>query len=540
MSGRWQHWLAWLDWRPALSTEIAALIASAAFTLLCNGPFWQALAALHPLRSAADWLLPACVALLITGLQWFLLLLVASRWTLKPLLMLLVATTAAAVYFMTTYGVYLSPTMLRNLVETDVREAGELLEPAMLLYAFYAAIAIALIARTQLRARTWRRSLVSRSLCLAAALLMAGAGFWPVAGELTPLLRQNKELRFLVTPANYVLSAIWALKGQTVTPDDAARERIAPDAQRPESDRKPLAVVLVVGETVRAANWGLNGYRQQTTPQLAAREVINFSDVTSCGTDTAQSVPCLFSLVDRRHYDEKAIRSQESLLHLLQRLGVDIRWRDNQAGCKGVCADLPYENLSHATVPGLCDGGRCFDEILLDGLPQMIEATPGDTLIVLHTLGNHGPAYFQRYPAAFRRWTPSCDTTNLAACSREALVNTYDNAILYTDHVLAAAIDQLAAITTHDTALFYVSDHGESLGEKGLYLHGMPYAIAPAEQTRVPLILWLSPGQQRDAACLAERAAQPASHDNLFHTLLKLFDVETAAYEPELDLLAGC
>ncbi|MDR2187079.1 MAG: phosphoethanolamine--lipid A transferase [Azonexus sp.] len=535
------RWKSLLTRRPAWSAETAALVASLTFTLLGNGAFWRALTDFHPLRSAADGLLFFSAALLMTGLQWFLLLLVAARRTLKPLLMLLAVTTAAAVYFVATYKVYLSPAMLRNVLETDIREAGELLQPAMLLYVLYAAIAIALITRLRPPGRTWRRALLARGVGLAAALLMTGSGFWLAAADLAPLFRQHKELRFLVTPSNAIFSALSALKGEAATSGaTATRQGIALDARRPELARRPRAVVLAVGETVRAANWGLSGYARQTTPELAARRVINFAEVSSCGTDTATSVPCMFSLAGRRHYDEAAIRRQESLLHVLHRTGVDIFWRDNQSGCKGVCVDLPHENLSRAKVPGLCEGGRCFDAILLDNLPEIIDAAPGDILIVLHLLGSHGPAYFQRYPAAFRQWTPTCDTTNLAACTREALVNTYDNSVLYTDHVLAAAIDQLRGVTSHDTALLYVSDHGESLGEKGLYLHGMPWAIAPAEQTQVPLILWFAPGQSFNTTCLAQRAKQPASHDNLFHTLLGLFDVETAAYEPQMDLLAGC
>ncbi|MDR2240321.1 MAG: phosphoethanolamine--lipid A transferase [Zoogloeaceae bacterium] len=547
--------------RLTLHTETLALLASVAFTLLCNAAFWRALSTL-PSSRAGGWWLQACAALLLIGLQWLLLLLVVNRWTVKPLLMLLAATTAAAVYFMQAYGVYLSPTMLRNLVETDIREAGELLQTGMLPYALCAALAIWLLSRVGIRKTRWPRAALIRAACLLAAAALTAAGLWPAAAELLPAFRESKELRYLVTPLNYIASAWRLLADETAhraAPGPARpREPVAPDARRAAATgasaaaRKPLAVVLVIGETVRAANWGMNGYRRQTTPELAARRVINFPHVSSCGTDTATSVPCMFSPNGRRHYDAAAIRRQESLLHVLQRVGVAVRWRENQSGCKGVCDGLPFDDLSRGATgapgtsgaSGVCGGKRCFDEILLDGLPQLIDAAAGDTLIVLHMLGNHGPAYFRRYPDRFRQWTPTCDTTDLAACSNAALVNTYDNAVSYTDHVLAQAITLLSGAASHDTALLYVSDHGESLGEKGLYLHGMPYAIAPAEQTQVPMILWLSPGAARSqglsADCLARRAALPASHDDLFHTLLKLFEVQTSVYDPQRDLLAGC
>jgi lipid A ethanolaminephosphotransferase len=232
------------------------------------------------------------------------------------------------------------------------------------------------------------------------------------------------------------------------------------------------------------------------------------------------------------------------MLHVLARAGVDVEWRDNQSGCKGVCAGLPFESFADRTTAGLCAGGRCFDEILLEGLAERIARSSGDLLIVLHLLGNHGPAYYQRYPPTFRRFEPTCDTTDVGACERQALINTYDNAILYTDHVLGLTLDILGAVTTHDAALIYVSDHGESLGEHNLYLHGVPHAIAPSEQTHVPLVAWFAAGTAPalglDLDCLRRRATEPASHDDLFHTALGLFDVGTVAYDRAYDLTAGC
>jgi lipid A ethanolaminephosphotransferase len=205
-------------------------------------------------------------------------------------------------------------------------------------------------------------------------------------------------------------------------------------------------------------------------------------------------------------------------------------------------------------LPGLCSEGRCYDEGLLHGLEQRLalaarpraagQAAPAQ-LLVLHMLGNHGPSYFRRYPPAFARFQPACGFDDLQKCSREDIVNAYDNALLYTDHVLASAVAQLqAAAGTVDSVLLYVSDHGESLGENNLYLHGLPYAIAPDTQKRVPMTLWLSPGAPQalglNLPCLAQRAGQPAAHDHLFHTLLALLDVRTALYEAPLDLAQGC
>jgi lipid A ethanolaminephosphotransferase len=304
-------------------------------------------------------------------------------------------------------------------------------------------------------------------------------------------------------------------------------------------------VVLVVGETARAANWGLDGYARQTTPALARLPVVNFSDVTSCGTNTETSLPCMFAPVGRRDYDEARIRGSESLLHVAARAGVNVTWRDNQSGCKGVCAGLPSESVEAMNAPGLCDGSRCLDEGLLVGLDQKLATARGSQLWVLHMLGNHGPSYFRRYPPAFERFVPACHDDDLQHCSREQIVNAYDNALLYTDHVLASLVAKLQAQADRvDSVMLYVSDHGESIGESGLFLHGVPYPIAPREQTRVPMVMWLSDGAVRatgvDVACLRQRAEAPAAHDHLFHTVLGLLDVRTALYEPQWDLGARC
>jgi lipid A ethanolaminephosphotransferase len=258
----------------------------------------------------------------------------------------------------------------------------------------------------------------------------------------------------------------------------------------------------------------------------------------------------MFAPVGRRDYDESRIRGSESLLHVAARAGVAVHWRDNQSGCKGVCEGLPQDEVASLNPAGVCADGHCLDEGLLAGLDERLAAAaaaprPGTQLLVLHTLGNHGPSYFRRYPPAFKRFQPACENDDLRLCSQQEIVNAYDNALLYTDHVLASAIAKLqAAAGKVDTALIYVSDHGESLGENNLFLHGLPYAIAPDVQTRVPMVMWLSGGLPRaagvDAGCLRRRAAEPAAHDHLFHTVLGLLDVQTALYEPAWDLTSGC
>jgi lipid A ethanolaminephosphotransferase len=253
----------------------------------------------------------------------------------------------------------------------------------------------------------------------------------------------------------------------------------------------------------------------------------------------------MFSPFGRHDYNEEKIHAHESVLHVLARAGFKVLWRDNQSGCKGVCEGLPSEQLDRAKVDELCAEGQCLDEILLRGMEGIARDSRGNLFVVMHQLGSHGPAYFKRYPAVFRQFTPACQTEELRHCTQAEIVNAYDNSLLYTDFVLSRVIDFLdKAQATHDTAMLYVSDHGESLGENGLYLHGVPYAIAPDVQRHVPMLMWLSPAFRRDfrvdAGCMRQQAARPAGHDNLFHSLLGVLDVQTTAYQRGLDLFAPC
>lgn len=535
-------------WRPDVRVEILALLASAAFTLTANRLFWEALLAGRSLALPATWGYVAALAVFLTGIHFFLLCLLLNRWTVKPLLSLLIIATAFAVYFMQKFGVYLDTSMLRNVLHTDLPEARELLSWRLLIHLLlYAALPLWLLARVRVSRVPLPRALLGRALGLVLALAVSGGALLLVFQDFSSTMRNHRELRFLITPGNYIYSLL-SVASSEAHAVERMRQTVGPDAALGNAWRarkKPLLLVMVVGETARAANWGLNGYARQTTPQLAGMDVVNFSSVTSCGSNTEVSLPCMFSPFGRRDYDEARIRGSESLLHVLARAGFRVAWHDNQSGCKGVCAGLEEVRPDMARAPGLCDGERCLDEVLLQGLEQTVGQTPGNLVVVLHQIGNHGPAYFKRYPASFRRYTPACESADLAQCSREEIVNAYDNALLYTDHMLARTVDFLRERqATHDTALIYVSDHGESLGENGIFLHGIPYAIAPEVQTRVPMVMWFSPGYLADFSldlpCLRARAGQPAAHDHLFHSVLGLLDVRTQAYQASLDLSLEC
>ncbi len=546
-----RHWSrnSFSSWHLVVSAEFLAIIASLYFTLTANHLFLNSALQGRGWSDHKTWLLAIALFLAITGIHAALFLALFSRRTAKPLLFTLLIITAAASYYMNRYTVFFNGEMVRNILRTDFKEASELLSLDMVLHILlYAGVPIALLSRVHIAKRRWTRTLWVRPLCVITAIAVTVAAILPVFQDFSAMMRNQKEMRFLIMPGAYLTSftRVLASDGKQATTE---RIPIGEDAKLSAfwaHRGKPMLFILVVGETTRSANWGLNGYTRQTTPQLASLEgIVNFPYATSCGTNTEVSVPCMFSPFGRHDYDEDKIRSHESLLHLINRTGISTIWRDNQSGCKGVCDGLPMTRIDTSQKSPLCDGERCLDDILIEGIDADIQRVPnGNVFVVLHQLGNHGPAYYKRYPPELRRFVPTCDTADLGKCTKEQIVNAYDNGVLGTDRMLARTIAYLKTQTHYDTAMLYLSDHGESLGEHGIFLHGLPYSIAPKEQTQIPMVMWMSSGFSStfgiDKGCISRRANQPISQDHLFHSLLGLLHIESGQYDPAWDAFKGC
>lgn len=534
----------WQARRPWVSQEMLALLVSGFFTIACNTAFWRTYAATGALGLAHGWMTAASLAVAITGLHMLLLCVVLNRWSIRPLLTGLLAVTAFAAYYSSQYGVYLDPDMIRNILHTDARESTELLTPGLVLPLLYAAVPIALVWWVRIPTRTLGSALLRRLLTMLVVAAVTVAALMMSFQDISALMRNQTEMRHLIAPGNYLVS-LTRVAAEDPRTASQARTPLGSDAQViGRGEGKPRVLVVVVGETVRAQNWGLNGYARQTTPELSKLDVLNYTDVTACGSSTEVSLPCMFSAQGRRNYDKKAIRQSESLLNVLDHAGIATLWRDNQGGCKSVCAGLPFESVVDAKIPGFCDSERCLDEVLLHGLRARIDSQTRDQVVVLHQLGNHGPSYFRRYPDRFKQFVPACETAELGNCSQAEIVNAYDNAVLYTDHFLAQLIRSLQADTSRDSAMIYLSDHGESLGEGNLYLHGVPHQIAPATQLKVPMVIWMSPALVADrginVGCMRKNLAVPASHDNLFSSILGLMQVSSSVYDAGQDLFAPC
>ena len=534
-----------------VNAAVLPLLASALFASFYNLSFWNTFAS-----AAGGWSLASVpvmlgMFLLLVCVFTACLALVNFRLVFKPLLIVLCMVTACASYFMNQYGTTIDWSMVQNLMETDTRESAELLNLRMVATVFLTGVLpSALIAMTEFRFRQGRRQLALNLATAGGALAGATLLLLLLFKSLAPALREHRELRFQLNPTNVLQAVAGYYHRKWSTPLSMAP--LGTDATKGvlwKHARRRTVTVMVVGETARAANFSLNGYSKVTNPELSqVPGLINFSNMQSCGTATAVSVPCLFSALGRENYSQSKARAQEGLLDVLKHAGLDVVWRDNNSGCKGVCDRVTYEDVSQPRAGDpLCNDEECFDEILLRGLRERIHSASTDLVLVLHQKGSHGPAYAKRTPPAFKRFGPVCNTVELARCSQADIVAAYDNTILYTDHVLRSAIDLLATSAREDgidTAFMYFSDHGESLGENNLYLHGAPWIISPEGQRHVPFMLWLSEGYRNrfliDGRCLAARAGQAFSHDNLFHSTLGLLDISTAVYNPKLDLFNAC
>ena len=519
----------------------AAFFAAVPLTLLAL-PFFSELASHATLKSFT-----ALIATLaFFGLIWVGVFLVLVRWMPRYgwrwVLAVLALVGAGADAFTTLYGTVMTPDMVRNALSTDWREATELVgwrwTTRTLLFAL-PALAVAFFAPTveQKTARDFRGKLryTTRAVLLTAVTM----GFLlSQFSTLSAFMRNQKEARYLIEPVAVIYSFVRTLVSDG-TPQK--KERLVIDSTpvlTAAASDKPLLIVLVVGETVRAADWGLNGYERNTTPELKRRGVINFTDVTACGTSTDVSLPCMFSRVGRKDYDRDRILAEESVLSVIDRAGVTVRWVDNQSGCKGACTnamEIPVVKNAED-----CPSGTCWDKAMLGNIDEALRTETKRELLVLHSMGNHGPAYWRRTPPAFRPFGEGCLRDDLGECRPEDVVVSYDNAVAYADQFLAAAIDKLSAVKDRDTVLLYVSDHGESLGEKGLWLHGAPYWTHLSEQTKVPMILWMNDSARRrfNVTRPAGNVDVPVTHDNLADTLFELTGVQSVVHHPQESLLS--
>ena len=459
------------------------------------------------------------------------------KYTTKPVLISILIASSLASYFMNNYNIIIDDTMIQNIIETNSRETFDLIHYRIFFYLFFAGILPAiLLFKIKIKYKPLLKEILTKIIVIVCSVLIALVSVFSLSEYYFSFFREHAHLRYYSNPTAYIYS-IFLYTSDHFKTDKITMKQIGTDARIPESDTDRELIILVVGETARADRFSLNGYEKETNPLLKKEDVINFPDVHSCGTSTAVSVRCMFSVFTKDEYTEKKADTTHNVLDILNNAGVNILWRDNNSDSKGVALRVAYEDCRTPEKNTICDS-ECRDEGMLVGLQDYIDSRKtGDILIVLHQKGNHGPAYYKRYPEAFEKFTPVCKTNQLEKCTSEEINNAYDNGILYTDYFLSKVIALLKQNPQFETAMLYFSDHGESLGENNLYLHGMPYFMAPEAQIHIPAIMWFGDGFKINKEILKKAAENPFSHDNLFHSLLGLMEVETALYDENMDIL---
>lgn len=527
---------------------VLTLVVTLYFLCVFNSNFFATVQQLHGSTGASAFLYLASLFVFLLVVINVLLTMVSFPWVLKPVLMVLIVGACVTAYFMDTYNIMIDKEMIRNAVETDAAESLELMSTKLVGYlVFLGIIPAMLVAKSKIRFESPIRFILTKAVVFVVSTVVVVLISLEFYQDYASLFRNNRYVRNLIVPVNY-LYAIQSWSKSLTPKMDVPIEKIGDDVRLGASWAQPgkrMVSVIVVGETARSASFSLFGYDRLTNPKLSQKDVVSFSNVHSCGTATAVSVPCMFSNMNREDFDLSQAKSQENLLDILQRSGLKVIWIDNNSGCKGVCDRVGSIKITPATHASDCEGQECYDMALLKQLQVAVESEPEDMVIVLHQKGSHGPAYSLRAPKEFLAFTPYCETNQLQECSQQEIVNAYDNTILYTDYFLSSVIDYLQEQSDAiDTNMIYVSDHGESLGERNLYLHGLPYQFAPAEQTHVPMVVWMNTGFANrfgiDGECLSGSKQVYLEHDHLFHSVLGSLDIETTEYQADKNLFRPC
>ena len=545
-----------------LSPRVVAGLLALWCTLPMNQALWHKLAGLEDFSD--PWFLrrAAMVVLIASATYlWFMLWswprLRRGAWSTWLVL------AAVVQYYMLRYGMVMDSSMVRNVMQTNFTEGLALFSPGLLVHvAVFAGLPVLwLFKGVQLQEGRGKRAWGGSALAVLLALGLLAGGSMAMYRDLAPLIRNHTEIRFLVNPLATVVSFLQVtLKPifkpnrpfRPITDGAALGATYSAASAATAAAHKPPLLVLVVGETTRGDHFGLNGYPRDTTPELEARQVLSWHQAWSCGTNTLASVPCMFSHLGKAGYEGRKFE-YGNLMDVLQAAGLGVDWLDNQSGCKGVCDRIPHAQADQVATPAAvkqwCADGECLDQLMVGLLDQRLQSLPEaarskGAVLVLHQMGSHGPAYYRRSSAQTKQFKPECTTHVTSDCSHAELVNVYDNSMRETDLFVAKVIDWLQTQQgQYETSMMYVSDHGESLGENGLYLHGLPYAIAPDTQKHISWVLWPGSLQARTGMqenCARASVDQRVTHDSYFHTVLGMMDVRSPLYKKELDMLAPC
>jgi len=526
---------------------------NALFAVLLAGPYnfplWRYMLHIYPLQSDGSVLFLGLVFAVLAGFFYIVATIFSLVRGEKTLAIVITLANAVVLYFMNRFSVVIDATMIENVLQTDAAETRELITIGFVIYfILLGVVPAAIIYKIRVVCPQNTKGVLKNFLTILVPLTMIGFIAATHFQSFASLVRNHREIRYYVVPNNYINSIYktatmhMAVNAQKSIPlVEVSKDRSG------YHDQKNTLFVLVIGEAARAESFSLNGYQQKTSPLLMDKDIFNFTNTYSCGTSTAVSLPCMLSPWGRKDFDNSKKGDPNNLFQLVSRAGFKGIWVDNNSGCKGLCANLPTMNSLDLLKQYGTEGQsrEAFDMAMLQAMDDMMADADGDIFVVLHQKGSHGPAYYLRTPLSFHRFKPVCMTSELNRCSQDEIRNAYDNTILYTDYFLSSLIDKLQGLSqTYDTAMVYMSDHGESLGEKNIYLHGLPYLIAPDQQKHIPFFMWLSDGfsrQQRiEKSCLQAKRDSNLTHDNLFHSVLDILDIDTSLKIDAMSIFDDC
>lgn len=454
------------------------------------------------------------VVMLVANAFVYYLFFFISRRVSKVLLSITFIINAIAVYFVNTYSIIVDESMIGNVLNTNYEESSSFFSFKMVLYVVFLGILPSIfIFKAQIIKPKVKSFFIKIGLALVFLLLMAFAN----SANWLWVDKHSKQLGGLAMPWSYSVNTSLFYIHQY---QKNREEILLPDAKIKDSEKS--VVVLVIGESARQQNFSLYGYHKPTNPLLSQLEGLHYFPATSCDTYTTAGVKCILE-------HENTGDLYEILPNYLHRNGVEVIWRTTNSG------EPPIHIEKYQTRDDLqknCQGEGCdYDEILLSGLKEEIaKSTKNKILIVLHTGTSHGPSYNKKYPSRFEKFKPVCESVELANCTQQELINAYDNTIVYTDYLLNKVVEDLKQLNGYKSTMLFVSDHGESLGEKNLYMHGLPMSIAPKEQYEIPFMVWASPNSK------GIKPLSSLSQGNVFHSVLNFLAIESPVYKEEMNI----
>jgi lipid A ethanolaminephosphotransferase len=457
------------------------------------------------------------LAFFLTSILFFILFLINSVIA-KISISILFFINTLSIYFINNYKIIIDRAMIGNILNTNFEESYDFLHFDLIVYILiFAIIPIFFIFKVNLKK-------ISRiKVFLHGVLIVIISILWIYVNSSTWIWidKHAKNLGANIMPWSYIINTI---RYTSIANSEFRNQKLLPNPIF-ENDNKML-VVLIIGESARSQNFSLYGYKKNTNPLLSKQNIVVLKNSKSCSTYTTKSLECMLS-------HDSGNDEYEVLPSYLSRNGVDTIWHSNNWGQASLKVDT-YQDRS--SLENDCINNQCgYDGSLLNKLETRINnSTSKKIFAVLHQKGSHGPKYSERYPEEFEVFKPVCKSVVLNDCNKDSLVNAYNNSIVYTDYVISNTIDMLKKIAI-PSMLIYVSDHGESLGESGLYLHGTPMIIAPKEQTDIPFILWLSDDYKSKIKGI--KNLKSYNHFNVFHTTMGAFGLNSEIYLKNLDIL---